>query len=391
MGDVEKQPITVKAVGDISAIDPAQWNACAGDVNPFVRHEFLRALEESKSATAETGWGPYHLVIEESGGRMLGAAPMYLKGHSYGEYVFDHAWAHAFERAGGSYYPKLLIGVPFTPVTGPRLLVLAGVDPAGTQQSLVAAAIEVAKKLEVSSLHINFPTSEEWDRLGEFGLLLRSGEQFHWVNRGYRTFAEFLGELASRKRKAIRKERREAMAHGIDIEIVTGSDLTEAHWDAFYEFYVDSGVRKWGSPYLNRSFFSLVGEAMADHIALIMARRNGRYIAGALNFVGRDTIFGRYWGASEDHRFLHFEVCYYRAIEFAIEHRLERVEAGAQGPHKLTRGYLPVHTYSAHWVRNPSFRDAIASYLEHERNEIDAEIDYLGRHSPFRKSKDAIT
>jgi len=386
MGDIEKPLIAVKAVGDIGTIDPAQWNACAGEANPFVRHEFLHALEHSRSATAETGWGPYHLVVEDGDGSLLGAAPMYLKGHSYGEYVFDHAWAHAFERAGGSYYPKLLIGVPFTPVTGPRLLAAPAAERAQIQRTLAAAAIEVAKKLEVSSLHINFPTAEEWERLGGFGLLLRAGEQFHWLNRGYGTFAEFLGELSSRKRKAIRRERREALAHGIDIEIVAGDDLGEAHWDAFHEFYLDTGARKWGSPYLNRAFFSLAGEAMADRIALVMARREGRYIAGALNFIGSDTIFGRYWGAREHHRFLHFEVCYYQAIELAIERRLERVEAGAQGPHKLTRGYLPVRTYSAHWVRNPSFRSAIARYLEQERAEIDAEIGYLEGHSPFRKS-----
>ena len=386
MGDIEKPLIAVKALSDIGAIDPAQWNACAGEANPFVRHEFLHALEHSRSATPETGWGPYHLVVEDDGGGLLGAAPMYLKGHSYGEYVFDHAWAHAFERAGGSYYPKLLIGVPFTPVTGPRLLAAPAAEGAQIQRALAAAAIEVAKKLEVSSLHINFPTAEEWERLGGFGLLLRAGEQFHWLNRGYGSFTEFLGELSSRKRKAIRRERREAVVHGIDIEIVAGADLTEAHWDVFHEFYLDTGARKWGSPYLNRAFFSLVGEAMADRIALVMARREGRYIAGALNFIGSDTIFGRYWGAREHHRFLHFEVCYYQAIELAIERRLERVEAGAQGPHKLTRGYLPVRTYSAHWVRNPSFRSAIARYLEEERAAIDAEIGYLEGHSPFRKS-----
>ncbi len=385
MDEIEKQPIEIKVIGNISAIDAAQWNACAGSVNPFVRHEFLSALEASESATAETGWGPHHIVIEDSRGQVLGAAPMYLKGHSYGEYIFDHAWAHAFERAGGNYYPKLLIGVPFTPVTGPRLLVPDNRDRAETQQTLVAAAIEVAKKLEVSSLHINFPTTEEWNRLGSFGLLLRTGEQFHWINKGYATFDEFLADLASRKRKAIKKERREAVTNGIEFEIITGSDLKEAHWDAFFEFYLDTGARKWGNPYLNRTFFSLVGEVMADRISLVMARRDGCYIAGALNFVGSDTIYGRYWGAREHHRFLHFEVCYYQAIQFAIEHRLKRVEAGAQGPHKLTRGYMPAHTYSAHWVRNPSFRDAIANYLEQERSEVDAEINYLEHHSPFRK------
>ena len=387
MGDVEKQPITVKAVGSIGAIDRSQWNACAGTVNPFVSHEFLSALEESKSATADSGWGPYHIVVEGSEGQVLGAAPMYLKGHSYGEFVFDHAWAHAFEQAGGSYYPKLLIGIPFTPVTGPRLLVPSGPDQTETQQTLVAAAIEIAKQLEVSSLHINFPTTEEWERLGKFGLLLRAGEQFHWVNNDYQTFDDFLGDLTSRKRKTIKKERREAIANDIEIEILSGADLNESHWDAFYEFYLDTGARKWGSPYLNREFFSLANETIADQIALVMAKRDGNYVAGALNFVGSDTIYGRYWGAREHHRFLHFEICYYQAIEFAINRGLKRVEAGAQGPHKLTRGYLPVHTYSAHWVRNQSFRDAIANYLEHERDEIDAEIGYLEGHSPFRKTQ----
>lgn len=387
MGDVEKQPMTVKAVGSIGAIDRAQWNACAGTVNPFVSHEFLSALEESKSATADSGWGPYHIVVEDSGGQVLGAAPMYLKGHSYGEFVFDHAWAHAFEQAGGSYYPKLLIGVPFTPVTGPRLLVPAGPQQAETQQTLVAAAIEVAKQLEVSSLHINFPTTEEWERLGKFGLLLRAGEQFHWVNNNYLTFDDFLGELASRKRKAVKKERKEAITNNIKIEMLTGSDLKEEHWDAFYEFYLDTSARKWGSAYLNREFFSLASETIADRIALIMAKRDDHYVAGALNFIGSDTLYGRYWGTREHHPFLHFEICYYQAIEFAINRGLKRVEAGAQGPHKLTRGYLPVHTYSAHWVRNESFRDAIANYLKHERQEVDAEIGYLEGHSPFRKEQ----
>ena len=386
MDDTDKPTVTVRAAGGISALDRDQWNACAGADNPFVSYEFLSALEESKSATAETGWGAHHIVIEGDGGELLGAAPMYLKGHSYGEFVFDHAWAHAFEQAGGNYYPKLLIGVPFTPVTGPRLLVPEGPDQVQTQQTLVAAAIEVAKKLDVSSLHINFPTTAEWERLGNFGLLLRAGEQFHWVNQGYATFDDFLGELTSRKRKAIKKERRAAMANDVEIEVLTGAELSEAHWDAFYEFYLDTGARKWGSPYLNRDFFSLVSAAMADRIALVMAKSDGRYVAGALNFIGSDTIYGRYWGAREHHRFLHFEVCYYQAIEFAIKRGLTRVEAGAQGPHKLTRGYLPVHTYSAHWVRNPSFRDAIANYLEQERDQVDAEIDYLEKHSPFRKT-----
>ena len=388
MGDREQATIAVKAVGAIGEVSGPAWDACAGEVNPFVRHAFLAALEASGSVSAQAGWAPHHLIMEDAGGNLVGAVPMYLKGHSYGEYVFDHAWAAAYERAGGRYYPKLLVAVPFTPVTGPRLLVRPGADAASIEGYLLAGCVELARRLEVSSLNINFPEQGLWRRLGEAGLLLRTGEQFHWRNEGYDTFEDFLAALSARKRKTIRRERRDALAdNGITIEVATGADLSEAHWDAFYAFYIDTGGRKWGSPYLNRAFFSLIGETMGERIALIMARRAGRYIAGALNLIGADALYGRYWGCAEEHRFLHFELCYYQAIDFAIAHGLARVEAGAQGPHKLQRGYVPVHTYSAHWIRDRGFHEALAGYLEREREEVDLEIGWLGERTPFRKAE----
>ena len=388
MGDREQATIAVKAVGAIGEVSGPAWDACAGEGNPFVRHAFLAALEASGSVSAQAGWAPHHLIMEDAGGNLVGAVPMYLKGHSYGEYVFDHAWAAAYERAGGRYYPKLLVAVPFTPVTGPRLLVRPGADAASIEGYLLAGCVELARRLEVSSLNINFPEQGLWRRLGEAGLLLRTGEQFHWRNEGYDTFEDFLAALSARKRKTIRRERRDALAdNGITIEVATGADLSEAHWDAFYAFYIDTGGRKWGSPYLNRAFFSLIGETMGERIALIMARRAGRYIAGALNLIGADALYGRYWGCAEEHRFLHFELCYYQAIDFAIAHGLARVEAGAQGPHKLQRGYVPVHTYSAHWIRDRGFHEALAGYLEREREEVDLEIGWLGERTPFRKAE----
>ena len=385
MAEAEASTVVVKSVGAIAGLDAAAWDACAGDTNPFVSHAFLGALEDSGAAGAEAGWAPYHLVVEDGAGGFAGAAPMYLKGHSYGEYIFDHAWAAAFERAGGRYYPKLLIAVPFTPATGPRLMVAPGVDRAAIERALLGGAVEVARRLEVSSLHVNFPDEGLWRRLGEAGLLQRTGEQFHWHNRGYADFEGFLADLSSRKRKAIRKERREALAPGITVETVTGADLRESDWDAFFGFYMDTGERKWGQPYLNRRFFSLLGERMADRVVLFLAKRGGRTIAGALNLKGADCLFGRYWGCSEHHKFLHFETCYYQAIDFAIAHGLARVEAGAQGPHKLQRAYLPARTYSAHWIRDAGFREAVANYLEHERDEVDLEIEWLESHAPFRK------
>ena len=386
MGDIEQTPVTAKLVGNISAIPAEGWNACAGAANPFVQHAFLKALEDSESVCADVGWAPYHLLIEDEAGQPAAVAPMYVKGHSQGEYIFDHAWAHAFERAGGRYYPKLLIAVPFTPATGPRLLVRPDQDRGLMRSHLIAAGVQAALQLEISSLNVNFPTEDEYNALGAAGFLQRTGEQFHWINEGYETFDDFLDALSSRKRKAIRKERREATGEDLVVEAVTGSDLTEALWDAFYGVVMDTGSRKWGRPDLNREFFSLLGEAMPDSVVLVMASRAGKYVAGALNLRGSDTLFGRYWGCIEEHRFLHFEVCYYQAIEFAITHKLDRVEAGAQGPHKLSRGYRPVHIYSAHWIGDPAFRRAVEDYLEHERAEVDQDIDILDTHSPFKKA-----
>ena len=387
MGDIEQAPVTIKAVGDIGKIDAAEWDACAGSGNPFLSHAFLKALEDSGSVCAETGWVPYHVIVEDEDG-LRGAAPLYVKSHSMGEYMFDYGWADAFERAGGQYYPKLQLAVPFTPVTGPRLLARPGPDQEMNRGLVLAGCVEVARQLEVSSLHITFLTESEWQQCDDSGLLRRTGEQFHWLNNGYATFEEFLGDLTSRKRKQIRRERREIHENpDLDVQVLTGDALSEDHWDAFFGFYVDTGSRKWGRPYLNRLFFSLIGETLADRIALVMVSRGGRYIAGALNFIGDDALYGRNWGSAEDHRFLHFEACYYQAIQFAIERGLDRVEAGAQGPHKLARGYLPVHTYSAHWIRESHFRDAIERYLVHERKQIDEDISHLGEHSPFRHSE----
>jgi hypothetical protein len=388
MGDVEQGAVAVRLMGAITEIEAAAWDACAGADNPFVSHAFLAALEQSGSASPESGWAPYHLVIEDGAGGLSGVAPMYLKSHSYGEFVFDHAWAHAYERAGGRYYPKLQISVPFTPVPGPRLLARPGPRASRTRAALAAGCVEVARRLEVSSLHVTFCQEEEWRQLGNSGFLLRTDQQFHWQNQGYASFEEFLSSLASRKRKTIRKERREALASGVTIEALSGEGIEERHWDAFFRFYLDTGERKWGSPYLNRDFFRRLGETMAERVVLVMCARDGRYVAGALNLVGGDALYGRYWGCLEHHRFLHFEVCYYRAIDYAIEHRLGRVEAGAQGQHKLSRGYLPSKTYSAHWVRDEGFREALEGYLRQERTEVDFDIRLMGDHSPFRQEGD---
>jgi len=385
MGDVEQPAVTIKAVGSIAIVDAAEWDACAGDSNPFLSHAFLKALEDSGSVRAETGWIPYHVVVEGTDGGIRGAAPLYVKSHSQGEYMFDYGWADAFERAGGQYYPKLQLAVPFTPVTGSRLLARDDQEQAMNRELALAGCVEVASQLEVSSLHITFLTESEWKQCGQSGLLQRTSEQFHWLNNGYATFDEFLSDLTSRKRKQIWRERREIQENpDLEVQVFTGADLKEEHWDAFFGFYMDTGSRKWGRPYLNRRFFSLIGETMADRIALVMATRGGNYIAGALNFIGSDALYGRNWGCCEDHRFLHFEACYYQAIQFAIERGLDRVEAGAQGPHKLARGYLPVHTYSVHWIREAQFREAIERYLVHERQQVDQDITYLSTHSPFR-------
>jgi predicted N-acyltransferase len=312
--------------------------------------------------------------------------PCYLKSHSLGEYVFDHGWADAYARAGGTYYPKLQASVPFTPVTGKRLLVRPDADSAKHEAILLQAAVELTERLGNSSLHITFLTRAEWELAGELGFLQRTDQQFHWQNQTYRSFDDFLVALSSRKRKAIRKERREALSGGIEIEWLTGRDLTEAHWDAFFAFYMDTGSRKWGSPYLTRTCFSLFGETLADQILLVLAKRAGSYVAGALNFIGTGALYGRYWGSLEEHPYLHFEVCYYQAMEFAIAHKLARVEAGAQGAHKLARGYLPVQTYSAHYIADPALRCAVADYLKRERLAVAREIALLTEESPYRNS-----
>ncbi|MFO1186803.1 MAG: GNAT family N-acetyltransferase [Alphaproteobacteria bacterium] len=383
--------VAVRVLTGLREVSPDTWDALAnpdpGRFNPFVSHAFLFALEESQSATPEAGWTPQHLVIAGKNG-LAAAMPLYRKSHSLGEYVFDHGWANAYAQAGGRYYPKLQCAVPFTPVTGPRLLVGTGDRSEGFERALVAGAQELARRSGASSLHITVPTGGEWQRLGSAGLLQRTDQQFVWENRGYQTFDDFLADLASRKRKAIRREREEVRGAGIEIAQVTGRDLTEKHWDDFFAFYMETGSRKWGSPYLTRAFFSLVGERMRERILLILALREGRVIGGALNFIGGDTLFGRYWGAREHHPFLHFEVCYYQAIEYAIAHGLKCVEAGAQGEHKLARGYLPKCTYSLHWIADPGFAAAVARYLKEERRAVAEQIDELSQAGPFKHEDD---
>ncbi len=352
--------------------------------NPFVSHAFLSSLEESGCVSARTGWAPQHLLVEDATGAVLAAMPCYLKNHSRGEYVFDHGWAEAFAQAGGRYYPKLQVSVPFTPVTGPRLLVRPGPQMESAREALVAGALQLCKRRQASSLHITFATESEWNYLTKLGLLARNDCQFHWFNDNYTSFEDFLAALSSRKRKILKRERREAL-EGIEIFRLTGKQLTESAWDAFFAFYMDTGSRKWGQPYLNRAFFSIVSAKMADRIVLVLAKRGGHYVAGALNFLGDNTIYGRYWGTAESRPFLHFEVCYYQAIEYAIEHKLARVEAGAQGPHKLARGYMPVTTYSAHWIADPGLRRAVADYLLRERAHVAAESEELAALGPFRK------
>ena len=384
------QTVVVKVVPALRDVPAAAWDAVANPdaahFNPFLAHAFLASLEETGCVGRGTGWTPRHLVIEDEAGGIMAAAPCYLKSHSQGEYVFDHAWADAYMRAGGRYYPKLQIAVPFTPVPGPRLLVKSGPQAAANEQALAAAAIELAAQSGLSSVHMTFLDDSVQERLAPLGFLKRTGQQFHWRNDGYGSFEAFLQSFASRKRKAVRKERTEAVSPGITIEHVTGRDITEAHWDAFFAFYIDTGDRKWGRPYLTRAFFSMLGERMADNCLLVMAKRDGRYIAGALNMIGGDCLFGRYWGAIEHHPFLHFEVCYYQAIDYAIAHRLARVEAGAQGEHKLARGYMPVETYSAHWIAEPSLRRAVERYLEQERLAVAEENEDLAGLGPYRKA-----
>ncbi len=394
--------LKVRIARSMAEIDADQWNACANPhlnapatpfddcdpqkerFNPFVAHAFLNVMETSGSATSRAGWAPAHVLVEDDG-MLLAAAPAYVKSHSMGEYVFDHAWADAYERAGGQYYPKIQVSVPFTPAQGRRLLVAPSERADTAEKALIAGLRALRDKVGASSIHITFSRKEEWDSLGEAGFLQRTGKQFHFFNKGYATFDDFLADLASRKRKNIRKERAEALSNGITIEALTGADIKELHWDAFYAFYMDTGSRKWGQPYLTRKFYSQIGEAMAGDILLVMAKRAGRYIAGAINFIGADALYGRNWGAVEEHPFLHFECCYYQAIDFALSRGLSRVEAGAQGEHKLARGYAPVTTYSAHDIADKGFRRAVASYLDQERKQIAEAIEIYAGHVPFRK------
>jgi predicted N-acyltransferase len=383
------ETVTLRVLGRIGDVPAEAWDACAGSHprNPSISHAFLSALEDSGSATARTGWQPQHLVLDGPDGMVLGAAPLYLKSHSYGEYVFDWSWADAYERAGGHYYPKLQCAVPFTPVPGPRLLIHPGADTESVAATLIAGLTEIAHRSGVSSLHVTFPMRPEWERLGAAGFLLRRGRQYHFQNPGYRDFDDFLGALTSRKRKMIRKERAKVAETGISIRTLTGAEIEPRHWDAFYRFYMATSDRKWGSPYLTRAFFHRIGETMADRIALVVAEADGRPVAGALNLIGEDALYGRNWGCLGSHRFLHFEMCYYRAIDFAIERGLKWVEAGAQGEHKIQRGYLPTETYSAHWIADPGFREAVARFLDRERREVTAEIELLGDFGPFRKGE----
>jgi predicted N-acyltransferase len=406
--------ITLEAVPSVGDIAPADWDACANpqakpasdleslmpegspggscidprpSYNPFVSHAFFLAAENSGSAIARTGWLPRHLVAKVDG-KIVGIVPCYLKSHSQGEYVFDRGWAEAYERAGGRYYPKLQASVPFTPATGPRLLIRDGVDREAIGAALASGLIALCDVSKASSAHVTFAREDDWRLLASHGFLQRTDQQFHWHNQGYATFDDFLATLNSRHRKAIKRERREAISAGITIHRLTGQDITEDAWDAFFDFYMETGSRKWGRPYLTRKFFSLVGESMSQDVLLVMAKREGRWIAGAINFIGSDALFGRNWGAIEHHPFLHFEVCYYQAIDFAIERGLTTVEAGAQGEHKIARGYLPQTTYSAHYIADPNFRRAIADYLKRERAYVSEAGRELAEAAPFRKSAD---
>lgn len=383
--------IEIEIIPRIAEITPELWDSCACSesadgaraIDPFTTHRFLLALEKSGSVGPGTGWEARHLIARK-GSEVIGVAPLYAKGHSQGEYIFDHNWAHAFEQAGGRYYPKLQIAVPFTPATGRRFLTRPGQETSG-QAALIQGAIELANHHGLSSFHATFCTEKEATAGEAMGLLSRTSQQFHWMNAGYNDFDDFLASLSSRKRKNIRKERKTANAFGGDIVQLTGDQIRPEHWDAFWTFYQDTGSRKWGQPYLTRAFFDQVHETMAKDILLVLALRKEQPIAGALNFIGRHTLYGRYWGTVEDHACLHFELCYYQAIDYAITHGLERVEAGAQGEHKLARGYLPVPCYSLHWIADNGFHEAVEKYLAAEREAVDQEIDILTSYGPFKR------
>ena len=378
----------IRVFGGINEILAEDWDACAGPDDPFCSHAFLAALEESGSVSLETGWLPHHIALENGANDVLAVAPLYLKNHSYGEYVFDWAWADALHRAGGRYYPKLQLAIPFTPVTGRRFLVRQNLSTSKQREikkTMLSGLIKLAEKLQVSSFHITFPNKEEWDIFGQNGLLKRTDRQFHWINNGFDTFEDFLTTLSSRKRKGIRKERRTVLENNIVVHFLTGEKIKKHHWDSFFSFYQNTADKKWGQAYLNRSFFLQIGKNLGKSLLLVMAEKEGRFVGGALNLIGKDALFGRYWGCLEEFKFLHFEICYYRAMDFAIKNCLRRVEAGAQGHHKLQRGYLPSPTYSAHWIANDAFKKAIADYLDEETRAINVEIKSLNKLSPFKK------
>jgi len=383
MTNDDRGEVTIRVVESMAAIPAAEWDACAGTENPFLSHAFLLALEESGSVCPDTGWLPQHLIAE-SGGRVLGAVPAYLKNHSQGEYVFDHGWAEAYMRAGGRYYPKLQVCVPFTPATGNRLL-LHPDAPAGLFAALAEGLVSLGEQRRASSIHITFPTEAEWAALGEAKWIRRIGLQYHWTNAGYASFEEFLGALSSRKRKTLRKERREVAESGVAVRALTGAEIRPAHWEAFHRFYLDTVERKWAHAYLNEAFFHRLGATMADRVVLVIGEAGGRMVAGALNLLGSEVLYGRNWGADGEYRFLHFEACYYKAIDFAIERGLKRVEAGAQGSHKIQRGYLPVPTYSAHWVFDPRLAKPVADAMKRERRHVLDEIERQMELSPFRR------
>ena len=384
-----RDAIVIRVLHSIGEVSAADWDACAGMDNPFVRHAFLAALEDSGSASEETGWLPQHLALYDERDRLAGALPLYLKSHSYGEYIFDWAWANAYERAGGRYYPKLQSCVPFTPATGPRLLIRPDGDRGAKANALIGGLAELTRRHEIATAHVTSPTAEEWERFGEIGFLQRIGVQYHWRNQGYDSFDGFLAALASRKRKQIKRERRKAQESGLAIRALSGAAIEERHWDAFFRFYLATADRKWGQPYLNREFFARLGETMAESVVLVMAEHEGQPVAGALNLRGADTLYGRNWGCLGHVKFLHFELCYYQAIDYAIAHGLARVEAGAQGEHKIQRGYEPQAVYSAHLIRDEGLHRAVERFLDEERRAVQQEIAFLGDYHPFRRDTPA--
>jgi len=379
------EALNLHILDQLNTIDPQAWNACVDKDNPFSRYEFLHALESSGSVTSENGWHPQYFIITDENDKIWGCCAAYLKSHSYGEYVFDWAWADAYERAGGHYYPKLQCAIPFTPVTGNRLLIHPEAD-ADLQKMLLSALVKRAKDLQISSLHLTFPSQKEWLLSKETGLLTRTGHQYHWTNQDYDSFDSFLEALTSRKRKNLRKERAAVQKSGIIFDVLSGDEIAPHHWDLFYQFYLDTSGRKWGHAYLNKAFFKQIGEAMAESIVLVLAKNpEGDVVAGALNIKGSETLYGRYWGCLEDYKFLHFETCYYQAIDYAIAHNLKRVEAGAQGHHKIQRGYLPVETYSAHWIADKGFQRAVQDFLVHDKKVNAQEIEQLSTLSPYKE------